>query len=336
MSVIHTLASKEELDLLQTSGKSALLFFWADWHEPSKVGGQMDGVLEALSQKYSKSAISFFRVEAEEIPAVSEALEVSVVPSFIAVQKGKIIGKVEGANPPEVGKLVKKLADAPPPVPVNSESIVSTEDRLVKLVNSAPVMLFMKGVPGAPRCGFSRQMCELLAEQSVPFATFDILTDEDVRSGLKTLYDWPTYPQLYVNGELHGGLDIVKEMVKQGYLLEQLGLSNIQLPPAVQTLDERLRSLIDQAPVMLFMKGKPDEPRCGFSRTICELLTEESVQFSTFDILTDDEVRSGLKTFSDWPTYPQLYVNGTLVGGLDIVKEMKESGTFKEDLGLVE
>ena len=78
------------------------------------------------------------------------------------------------------------------------------------------------------------------------------------------------------------------------------------------------------------MKGSPDAPRCGFSRQIVELLQGEKVSFGTFDILTDEEVRQGLKTFSNWPTYPQLYVEGKLLGGLDVVKELQEEGELKE------
>jgi Grx4 family monothiol glutaredoxin len=86
---------------------------------------------------------------------------------------------------------------------------------------------------------------------------------------------------------------------------------------------------------MLFMKGSPEQPRCGFSRQIVEILQGEKISFSTFDILTDEEVRAGLKTYSDWPTYPQLYANGSLVGGLDIVKEMVASGDkLGDQLGL--
>ena len=82
---------------------------------------------------------------------------------------------------------------------------------------------------------------------------------------------------------------------------------------------------------MLFMKGSPETPKCGFSRSIVELLRKGGVAFSSFDILTDEEVRAGLKTFSDWPTYPQLYVKGKLVGGLDILREMANS---EEDLSV--
>jgi len=66
--------------------------------------------------------------------------------------------------------------------------------------------------------------------------------------------------------------------------------------------------------------------RCGFSRTLIQIMNETKVDYETFDILQDEEVRQGLKTFSDWPTYPQVYVNGELQGGLDIIKEMQASG----------
>ncbi|KAF2806109.1 monothiol glutaredoxin-like protein-4 [Mytilinidion resinicola] len=83
--------------------------------------------------------------------------------------------------------------------------------RLAELVKAAPVMLFMKGTPSAPQCGFSRQTSSLLREKGVRYGFFNILADDDVRQGLKEYADWPTFPQLWVGGELVGGLDIVKE-----------------------------------------------------------------------------------------------------------------------------
>mgnify|MGYP001119057838 FL=1 len=93
-----------------------------------------------------------------------------------------------------------------------------------------------------------------------------------------------------------------------------------------QSLEAYLRQLVNQAPVMLFMKGSPSAPQCGFSNKIVAILRENGIRFSTFNILSDEEVRQGLKEFSKWPTYPQLYVDGKLVGGLDIVKELVEEG----------
>lgn len=96
-------------------------------------------------------------------------------------------------------------------------------------------------------------------------------------------------------------------------------------PIEEEDLNTRLSKLVAAAPVMLFMKGTPAEPKCGFSRQLVGLLRERGVRYGFFNILADDEVRQGLKEFSDWPTYPQLYVDGQLVGGLDIVKEEMEA-----------
>lgn len=97
-----------------------------------------------------------------------------------------------------------------------------------------------------------------------------------------------------------------------------------------EELNKRLRALLVQSRVVLFMKGSPDAPRCGFSRKIVALLRDQGVEFTHFDILSDESVRAGLKVLNDWPTFPQLIVNGEFVGGLDIVQEMVENGEFDE------
>lgn len=92
-----------------------------------------------------------------------------------------------------------------------------------------------------------------------------------------------------------------------------------------EELFQRLGELVKAAPVMLFMKGTPSAPQCGFSRQTVGVLREKSIRYGFFNILADDEVRQGLKEFADWPTFPQLWVDGELVGGLDIVKEEFEN-----------
>jgi len=106
------------------------------------------------------------------------------------------------------------------------------------------------------------------------------------------------------------------------------------LPKSFESINDRLASLIKSAQVMVFMKGNPEAPRCGFSRQMCDILSsyKSSVKYSSFDILQDQEVREGLKKYSDWPTYPQVYVNGDLIGGLDIIRELHENGELEDAL----
>jgi len=82
-------------------------------------------------------------------------------------------------------------------------------------------------------------------------------------------------------------------------------------------------------PVVLFMKGVPEEPRCGFSAVVVQILDHLGVDFVGVDVLQDDSLRDGIKTFTDWPTIPQLYVKGEFVGGADIIREMFSTGELK-------
>jgi monothiol glutaredoxin len=95
----------------------------------------------------------------------------------------------------------------------------------------------------------------------------------------------------------------------------------------------RIQSLIGSSRVVLFMKGTKQFPACGFSNTVVQILKKEGVAFETFNILADPEVRQGLKEYSSWPTYPQLYVGGKFVGGCDIVSEMHQTGELAKELG---
>nr|WP_255350730.1 Grx4 family monothiol glutaredoxin [Brevundimonas sp. AAP58] len=86
---------------------------------------------------------------------------------------------------------------------------------------------------------------------------------------------------------------------------------------------------IAEHPVVLFMKGTPDAPRCGFSSLAVQILDHVGVEFVGVDVLQDDGLRDGIKTFTDWPTIPQLYVKGEFVGGSDIVREMFQAGELQ-------
>jgi Grx4 family monothiol glutaredoxin len=356
-------------DLTTTPPKDTktVLLFWTSWHEDSSPGGSTSKLFETLAASSPNTELSFYRVEAEENAELSSEYNVTIVPTFVFINANNVImNKIEGMDESEnISKVTNALQSliqskvGSTSTDNNTAAATTTieeekedpqqklNNKLKNLINSSPIMLFMKGTPTQPKCGFSRQAIELLSSSKphkLIYGTFDILSDDEVRQGLKTYSDWPTFPQLYVNGDLLGGLDIMKEMLEEseGDLVEAFGID--VTPSTVQqsstattttatpanTLEERLKQLITRSKVILFMKGLPSQPKCGFSRQICELLAKENVTFDAFDILSDEEVRQGLKTYSDWPTFPQLYVDGELVGGLDIVKELIESDELKE------
>lgn len=100
-----------------------------------------------------------------------------------------------------------------------------------------------------------------------------------------------------------------------------------------ETIKARIKETVEGSKVVLFMKGSRNFPQCGFSAKVVGILKEQGVEFRDVNILTDGDLRQGLKEYSNWPTFPQLYVGGQLVGGCDIVTSLHESGELATTLG---
>ena len=222
-----------------------VVHFWAPWCEPC---AHMDEVMLAAVENASTKAVtmSALRCEAEEEGDLSDLFTIEAVPTFVALRlRGSAsndppeeLGRVEGASPTELAQLTDRIAARPeyktaaadiPSAP--SDDGEDLNARLSKLVKRERIMLFMKGKPSAPRCGFSKRVANALADcyesstaegdtKDALFGNFDILGDEEVRQGLKAFSNWPTFPQLYVDGELIGGCDIIMEMYEAGELKE--------------------------------------------------------------------------------------------------------------------
>lgn len=293
------------------------------------------------------------QVEAEEADELTEHFQITSVPTCLFMKSDRVVvDRVEGADVPAITEKARTFANGSAPSSAVVAPVVAAPDingQIKFLLSTYPVILFMKGSKEEPRCGFSGRVVEQLSTLDIPFHTVDILQDQPLREGLKAFSDWPTYPQLYIAAELVGGCDIVTEMCASGELKElvqaKFGMnfgSKVHLsttsaaphpaPKLEETKDDleaRIKGIINSSPVMLFMKGTPDAPRCGFSAKTCQALSSSGVSFKTFDILSDEAVRQGLKAISNWPTYPQLFVKGELLGGCDIVLEMKEGGELK-------
>lgn len=229
-----------------------VLYFHAPWAAPCAQMRAVLSALASQYPATNPPSIAFLSVNAEELPDISEEYNVTAVPFVVLVRDHNILETISGSEAIQVRDAVERHAGAgaaasadgasktviPPPltavprenVPATATQAPATNGnaaapaltpeqskealfaRLAELVKAAPVMLFMKGSPSAPQCGFSRQIVGILRERSVKYGFFNILADEDVRQGLKEFADWPTFPQLWVEGELVGGLDIVSPL----------------------------------------------------------------------------------------------------------------------------
>ncbi|CCH61920.1 hypothetical protein TBLA_0F03860 [Henningerozyma blattae CBS 6284] len=223
-----------KLTTTDAEGKLLSLYFHTEWAEPCKA---MTEVFKALSEEPTQSDVSFLSIDADSNPEITELFSISAVPYFVLIQNGSILKEVSGADPKEFIKALNetKLSinnssstgkdqqatststgnDEEEDDEEEEETEEELQERLIKLTQAAPVMLFMKGNPSEPKCGFSRQMVGILREHQVRFGFFDILKDDSIRQGLKKYSDWPTFPQLYLNGEFQGGLDIIKESLEE-------------------------------------------------------------------------------------------------------------------------
>lgn len=234
----------------QDLNRVTVLNFWAPWAQPCE---PMIAAIAQLAPKYPH--VLFMSIEAEEQPDVSESFDIEAVPTVVLLRGHTLLAKLTGGHVQAVEQALHTHAahgaglaqsraqpQAAPAtyVPASSaagaepmddpaqphalpahlqgvqESPADTERRCHELMARSKVMLFMKGQPDMPRCGFSQKTVALLREQHVDFDFYDILSDENVRQTLKVLNDWPTFPQIIVQGELIGGLDILKEMIASG------------------------------------------------------------------------------------------------------------------------
>jgi Grx4 family monothiol glutaredoxin len=240
MSTVKEITSLEEWESHLTSlPASALLIvsFHAPWAAPCAA---MATVLSTLAAGYPSgpdATTSWVSINAEDLSDISETYNVTAVPFLVLIRDGKVLETVSGSSAVKVRAAIEKHAAAPsssanttsqtaPAVAESQPEVQQAEEetdpakkkeelfkRLDELVRAAPVMLFMKGTPSAPQCGFSRQLVAILREQAVKYGFFNILADDEVRQGLKEYAEWPTFPQLWVDGELVGGLDIVSHAI---------------------------------------------------------------------------------------------------------------------------
>lgn len=241
MGVIEIESEQQFTELTKADpSKLIALYFHTPWAGPCKT---MNQVFKTLADsKESDNSIIFLSINADELPEISEIFEVSAVPYFLLIRNQTILKELSGADPKEFIQALNQFSNntnstttsnndnvqasinnttantnsnnTTTNAPEVEESEEALNERLNKLTKAAPIMLFMKGSPSSPQCGFSRQLVAILREHQVRFGFFDILKDDSVRQGLKKFSDWPTFPQLYINGEFQGGLDIIKESIE--------------------------------------------------------------------------------------------------------------------------
>ncbi|GJD11126.1 Glutaredoxin-3 [Galdieria sulphuraria] len=211
---IHSEEEWKQLCWTEQGWKPSIIGFGASWSQPCVHVREVLETLASVALERGRSLVFGF-CEVEEGNSFATAWGITNVPSVVLSRDGELVNVLQGADPPTITRACRDFME---------DCHLSLNERLEKLVHRQPIMLFMKGTPDKPLCKFSRRMIEILKGEGVIFGHFNILADYQVREGLKRYANWPTYPQLYVNGELIGGLDIVEELYQAGKLKEELHL----------------------------------------------------------------------------------------------------------------
>lgn len=276
-----------------------VLYFHAPWAAPC---AQMSEVLSALASTYAPTtppSIAFASVNAEDLPDIAEEHDVTAVPYFVLQRDGKTVDTLSGGDASKLREMVEKHANPDGGRGAGSKRHEIPPAQTVTRPKEQPVTVDAKSSKsnGAP---------DAISKQT---DTSDAPPAKNLSAYAPTSSDHATAPE-YSSG--------------QALPSDPAAPSSNDPTDPNSEIHKRLSQLVKAAPAMLFMKGTPSAPQCGFSRQLVAILRENGVRYGFFNILADDEVRQGLKTFAEWPTFPQLWLGGELVGGLDIVKEELE------------
>lgn len=273
-------------------------------------------VIECLPVLAETQPLIYVVIDTTRFPDLLTTYKVSEVPTTVLVAGLMEVRRCVGGDTAILVDMVTSLCESFPKA--LEEVHAKVGPNLDRIIKSDHVVVFIKGSPEQPKCKFTRKLVGLLDSAQTMYSHYDILQDDITREWLKRHSNWPTFPQVYVRGELVGGVDVVEQMINQGEFAE--------------LVNKDLAELIRSHAIMLFMKGSPQEPQCGFSERMVLLLQKYGVQFGSFDILRNQSVRERLKVYSHWPTYPQLYVKGEMIGGIDIAEQMDRDGELEAAL----
>lgn len=215
----------EQYSAIKKSAEGALglvVHFSATWCDPC---GAVNEFLEKQAELY-QGRVLFAEVDCEKLGDVCEREGVESVP-FIAffrtslggdVRRVERVADVAGAKLDLLDMNIRSLFGDNGGKGVQREDFLTVDDYLKYLTTRKGVVMFITGSPSRPRCGFTGRLCELVHELGVPFTYYDVMASDEVCERLKTYANWPTYPQVYVDGELIGGWDICRELNEEGEL----------------------------------------------------------------------------------------------------------------------
>lgn len=283
-------------------------------------------IADNLAEFYSEAS-SDFNIQAYLVNISTGAFQSTIddfkitrVPTSIFFIGLKPIDRVEGAIIPEILEKIETLSSSFASI---LESIRNEEySKIHSLVTSNSLSLFIKGTPEKPKSRRSQKMLRILNGYTFGYA--DISADKLLAGWLKVYTGADKFPHFFLKGSFSGSVEELTELSKTSTIFTTLN----------QDLEQRLKRIITCQRHVVVMMGSKEEPKCGFSERLMALLGTYNLEYETFDISIDNEVCEGLKKLSNWPTYPQVYAEGQIIGGLDVCQGLHDKGELRSALKL--
>ena len=296
-----------------TSRLSVICFY-----SPGEISENLQEFYNEIIQSFD---IAVFLLSSED--STQEAFNyynVLKVPTNLFIIGFKVVQVIEGASIPDLFSAIESYSNSFSRI---FEETRNTEYRKISdFIGSSHLTVYLKGSISQPKSRRSQKLVRML--NGYDYQTFDISSDKCLAEYVKLFTGSAVFPKFFLHGNYCGSIEELAEAIKAGSLSKSLE----------QDLNTRLHKLINSQKHLVVMMGSKEEPICGFSKRLISLLAEYGLQYDTFDISIDNEVCEGLKVLSNWPTYPQVYANGELIGGLDICMQLHTEGSLKEALGI--
>ena len=159
-------------------------------------------------------------------------------------------------------------------------------DKIQKLLSTYPVIIFIKGTPNDPFCKFSKSFMEIIKKTEIKYKSFDIFRDEALRCWLRIYSGWKTYPQIYINGKIIGGVDKVAELIDKNIFMDLVPLE-CKKEGSINFIE----NLVKNHGVIVFGKGTIEKPYCKNTEEVFKTLNELNIKFEVFDILKDEVIK---------------------------------------------
>ena len=293
--------------------KAVVVLCCASWYEPC--GILKDGVFPELA-KVNKHIV-FSWIDCDQFLDLVDKHQVETAPTVLVFHTNTDdVEKLVNPSPEELSNKMNELNEA-------YQSLSGIKLEIESVLNSSPMVAFIKGIPSEPKCKFTRRLLGHFKDLEIEnFKHFNILENQKIRSWLKVYSNWKTYPQVYINGEFVGGIDVVSELVEEGEFIDMVPDSCKKLPPT-----DMFEQMLASFDVVVLIDGLPDKPNNDASKSLISTLNDNSIKYVTVDFSSlESEVKEHIKSKYGVSESPHIFLKKTSFGNEETLSKVISSG----------